>query len=164
MHNLKKSIKSLIASLVIILAHNAGAASTATTTFTVSASVISSCSISASNMAFGNYSLAQLDATSTVTVTCTSGAVVKIGLNAGTGSGATVSARKMASGSNTLSYGLYSDSSRSVNWGNTPGTDTVNTTGTGSAQAFTVYGRVPANQTSPIGTYSDTVTATVTFS
>jgi spore coat protein U-like protein len=164
MYKFKNSLKNLLASCVIILTSSADAASTATTTFTVSASVISSCSISASNMAFGNYSLAQLDATSSVTVTCTSGAVVKIGLNAGTGSGATVSARKMTSGSNSLNYGMYRDSNRSLNWGNTPGTDTVNATGTGSAQAFTIYGRIPANQTSPVGSYSDTITATVTFS
>jgi spore coat protein U-like protein len=164
MYKFKNSLKNLLASCVIILASSADAASTATTTFSVTAAVGSACTIASTNLAFGTYTLAQLDGSSTVTVTCTSGAVVKIGLNAGTGSGATVSARKMASGSNTLNYGLYSDSARSVVWGNTPGTDTVNTTGTGSAQPFTIYGRIPANQTSPVGSYSDTITATVNFS
>ena len=46
-----------------------------------------------------------------------------------TGTGGTVTARKMTSGANTLSYGLYQDIARATNWGNTPGTDTVNTTG-----------------------------------
>ena len=134
----------------------------AATVFTVTASVVASCTIVTTDISFGSYTLAQLDNTSTVTVTCTTGSVGKIGSNAGAGSGATVTARKMTSGANTLSYGLYQDSSRANNWGNTPGTDTVNTTGTGTPQVFTVYGRIPANQTSPIGTY--TITATVNFS
>jgi spore coat protein U-like protein len=47
--------------------------------------------------------------------------------------------------------------------GNTFGTNTVNVTGNGTSQVFTIYGQIPANQTSPIGTYSDSVTATVYF-
>ncbi len=137
---------------------------TANTTFTVNASVVASCTVSATNLSFGNYTLTALNGTSTITTTCTSGSVIKIGLNAGTGTGATVTNRKMTSGSNTLLYTLYQDSARTVNWGNTPGTDTVNSTGTGAAQNFTVYGMIPANQTAPIGTYTDTITVTVTFS
>ncbi|UWX04453.1 spore coat protein U domain-containing protein [Pseudoxanthomonas sp. NC8] len=36
-------------------------------------------------------------------------------------------------------------------------------TGSGSIQALTVYGRVPAQPVSAAGTYSDTVTVTLTF-
>jgi spore coat protein U-like protein len=119
--------------------------------------------VSAGNLAFGNYTGAQVDATSTITVTCTNSSPYKIGLDAGTGSGATVTSRKMTSGGNTLNYSMYSDSGRTTNWGNTVGTDTVSGTGTGSAQNVTVYGRIPASQLSPVGSYSDTVTVTVTF-
>jgi spore coat protein U-like protein len=164
MYNLKKSIKSLAAAMMIVLTNSADAASTATSTFSVTSVVSSVCTIASTNLSFGTYTLVQLDGTSTVTVTCSAGTNFKVGLNAGTGSGATVSARKMTSGSNSLNYGMYRDSNRSLNWGNTPGTDTVNGTGTGSAQAFTLYGRIPANQSSPVGNYSDTITATVTFS
>lgn len=162
--SIKKRALLLASTATLLMGTPITSASSATTTFTVTASVISSCTIAASNLSFGNYTLAQLDSTTTLSVTCTSGSVVKIGLNAGTGTGATVSARKMTYSTNTLNYSLYQDSGRTTNWGNTPGTDTVNTTGTGAAQTFTIYGRIPANQASPIGSYTDTITATVNFS
>ena len=59
-------------------------------------------------------------------------------------------------------YFLYSDSTRTTNWGNTSGT-WVSATGTGVAQVMTVYGRIPANESALIGNYSDTVTVTITF-
>jgi spore coat protein U-like protein len=55
------------------------------------------------------------------------------------------------------------DAGRTVNWGNTVGTDTVAATGTGSAQPFTVFGRIPP-QVSPLAAvYTDTITVTVTY-
>jgi spore coat protein U-like protein len=69
----------------------------------------------------------------------------------------------MKSGSYTLNYSLFSDSARTVNWGNTVGTDTVAGTGNGSGQSIIVYGRLPGGQALNIGTYTDTITATVTY-
>jgi spore coat protein U-like protein len=66
-------------------------------------------------------------------------------------------------GSALLGYSLFSDSARTVNWGQTVGTDTVTGTGNGTAQALTVYGDVPAGQYLAPGSYSDTITATVTY-
>jgi spore coat protein U-like protein len=86
-----------------------------------------------------------------------------IGLDAGTGSGATVAVRKMSNGGNTVNYSLYSDSGRSTVWGNTVGTDTVAATGNGTSQSYTVYGRVPAQTTPAAATYTDTITVTVTY-
>ena len=72
--------------------------------------------------------------------------------------------RKMTGpASAVLSYAMYQDSARSVNWGMTIGTDTVTGTGNGSAQAITVYGQLPAGQYVAPGAYSDTITATVTY-
>jgi len=47
--------------------------------------------------------------------------------------------------------------------GNTVSTDTVAATGNGASQSYTVYGRVPAQTTPAPGTYTDTVTVTVTY-
>ena len=99
--------------------------------------------------------------TSTITVTCTKSAPYNIGLDGGTSGN--VSARTMINGANTVGYQLYSDSGRSTVWGNTIGTNTVASTGTGSSQAFTVYGQVPAQATPPAATYNDTVNVTVTY-
>jgi spore coat protein U-like protein len=35
--------------------------------------------------------------------------------------------------------------------------------GTGTSSDFTVYGRIPARQNASVGSYSDTITVTITF-
>jgi spore coat protein U-like protein len=66
-------------------------------------------------------------------------------------------------GGATLSYAMYQDSGHTTNWGNTVGTDTKSGTGNGSAQTLTVYGNLAAGQYPAAGSYSDTITATVTY-
>lgn len=145
----------------------AAAAQTAQTTMDVSATVVEACVVTATNLAFGFYdptASSPADATSAITVTCTPGTVFSVGLNAGTTSGATVTSRQMASGSNRLGYGLYQDVARTVNWGNTPGTDTPAAATAGlTPSVLTVYGRVPAQQAVAVGSYTDTVTITVSY-
>lgn len=142
-------------------------AATSTASMPVSATVQSACIISASALSFGSYNPTagtDVDATTSVVVTCTSGTSYTVGLSAGTGSGATVSARKMTNSGNTLAYALYQDSSRSINWGNTPGTDTPASAVAGaSAATLTVYGRIHSGQNVPAATYTDTITATVNY-
>jgi spore coat protein U-like protein len=62
-----------------------------------------------------------------------------------------------------LGYKLFSNSGRATNWGNTVGTDTVTGTGTGNSQSLTVYGQVHAGQYFKPGSYTDTITATITY-
>jgi spore coat protein U-like protein len=70
----------------------------------------------------------------------------------------------MTSGSDTLSYSLYQDAGRTTLWGDgSAGTSARSSTGTGTAQTFTVYGRVPSNATAPVGSYTDTITVTATY-
>jgi spore coat protein U-like protein len=107
--------------------------------------------------------VANVDNTSTLQVQCTNTTPYNIGLDAGTGSGATVAARKMSSGANTITYSLYRDSGRATVWGNTVGTNTVSGIGNGASQAYTVYGRVPPQTTPAAATYTDTITVTVTY-
>jgi spore coat protein U-like protein len=121
------------------------------------------CGISASNLNFGNYTGTVLNATTTLQVGCTSGTAYNVGLNAGTATGATVTTRAMQNGTALLNYALYSNSGRTTNWGNTVGTDTVAGTGTGVAQPLTVYGQIAAGLHPTPGTYTDTITAAVTY-
>jgi len=135
-----------------------------TVSFPVTANVPPDCTFSAGNLVFGTYSGAQLDAQSSITLTCTSGTAWNIGLDAGTFAGATVTTRKMTGpGTSSMSYSLFRNSGRTLNWGNTVGTDTLSGTGSGSAQSVSVYGRVPASQNLPAGSYQDTIIATITF-
>lgn len=152
--------------LAFALISNAAQAATATTSFAVSAVVASGCAVTALPLAFGAYDAAgssQLDATTSVTVLCTLGTAYNVGLNAGTGSGATVATRKLTNGANTLNYTLYGDSNHTTVWGNTVGTNTVSGTYTLAQPAYTVYGRIASGQVVPAGTYTDTITVTITY-
>ncbi len=143
---------------------SAATTASASTTFTVSATVQATCLITANPLAFGTYTGLAANATTTIAVTCTNTTPYNVGLDAGLTSGATVSTRQMKGpGTDVLNYGLYQDSTHATNWGSTVGTDTETGTGNGSAQSLTVYGQVPANQYVTPGSYSDTITATVTY-
>lgn len=141
-------------------------ATEATTTFAVSATVLSTCLVAATPLAFGNYdptSGSPLDAANTVTATCTTGTPYNIGLDAGTDTGATVASRKMAYGANLLNYSLYQETGRTTVWGNTIGTDTVSATAGATPTGHTVYGRVFSGQNVPAGLYADTINVTLTY-
>jgi spore coat protein U-like protein len=150
--------------LLAVLPLAPASAATSTVTFAVTATVSTTCFVTANPLNFGPYTGLQLDGTSTIQATCSTGTPYTLGLNQGTGSGATVTSRKMtAGGVEFLNYSLFQDSTRSLNWGDTIGTDTVASTGTGSAQSFTVFGRIPASQFVAAGDYEDTITVTLTF-
>ena len=137
-------------------------------TFTVSVTIAPSCSVSATNLAFGSRGVlsANIDSTATVNVQCTGNTGYNVGLAAGGGTGATTSNRSMTGPAGSVRYGLYQDASRSINWGNNvaaTGGDTVGGTGSGLVQPLTVYGRVPPQATPRQGSYGDTVQVTVYY-
>ncbi|HEY0283229.1 MAG TPA: spore coat U domain-containing protein [Rhizomicrobium sp.] len=146
-----------------------GYAATTTTTFAVTATVLSGCLVTATNLIFGNYSSVSAtptDATSTVTATCSLGVSYTIAADAGIGAGATVAARVMTGtiGGGLLNYLMHSDAARTALWGNgTLGTATVGGTAALLPQSYTVYGRIPINQYPAAGLYTDLVTVTLTY-
>ncbi len=155
---LSKLATAVLGCLVLGLASMpANAATTATASMAVSAAVQATCTVTATPMAFGNYfSNVASTSTSTVSVTCTNLTPYTLGLNAGlTG---TVTARKMTSGANSLNYGLYTDNTYATNFATL-----ASVNGNGAAQVTTVYGQVPAGQYVSVGSYADTITATVTY-
>ena len=123
-----------------------------------------------STLDFGSsgFLTSNLDATTSVSVTCTSGTPYRVGLDAGVGAGATTSSRRMtrtAAPLSTVDYGLYRDAGRSLNWGNDSavGSDTQNGTGSGTAASYPIYGRVPPQATPEPGDYLDTIVLGVVF-
>lgn len=138
--------------------------SVTTTSFPVTVIVEPDCTISAANLDFGTYGRSQLDGQSAISVNCSSGAPYTIGLNQGNFAGATVATRRMSGPSATaLSYSLSTNAARTLNWGNSIGTDTVAGTGSGSTQTVNVFGRIAASQSVVPGGYADTIVATLTF-
>lgn len=136
-------------------------ASTASSNFDVTIQVLSTCSISASNMTFGSITTgttSNTDAASSLTVNCSSNTPYTVSL----GNGNNYSAgRRMTNGEANINYFLYSDSARSTQWNSTL---VKNGTGTGNDQSLDVYGRIPAGQNvANTGAYGDTVVATVTY-
>jgi spore coat protein U-like protein len=161
---IKLVLPAAIGVLVLGLGSTSVFAATVTTTFQVTANVQATCAISATTAAFGSYTGVVSDTTSIVTVTCSNTTTYNIGLNAGLGTGATVTNRAMTGpNSALLNYGLFQDAAHSVNWGDTVGTDTVTGTGDGLAQTVTIFGQVSAGQFVAPGAYLDTITATITF-
>ncbi len=165
----------LAVSLVAGLTGSAIAA-TAAANLQVTATVSAACTATTTDLAFGTYNPiagANHDATGTVSATCTSGTDYNIALNAGTNpstAGDVMTRRMKDAGSNYLSYQIYLDNTRSTVWGDgtsgvlNPSNSTF-FTGTGSAQSYTAYGRIPVtagNTAAPEGSYTDTVVVTVT--
>lgn len=142
-------------------------AETDTTTFEVTATVNDVCSISATNLNFGVYDpgAGDLDGTSTLTATCTENTSYNIGLDAGTNSASAVATtRAMDDGASSyLDYELYRESGHTTVWGDEPGVDTLDGTAVGGDETHTVYGQIPGGQYVPAGSYSDTITVTITY-
>lgn len=140
-------------------------AATDSTTMAVTATVLTACTVAATPLAFGNYdpTAGNTDATATVTVICTGGTPYNVQMSQGT-NGVSVSNRRLLSGvSDYLSYALYRDASRTQNWGETNGTDTVSGTGVISGNTHTVYGRIASGSSAVAGAYADTITVTVSY-
>ena len=103
------------------------------------------------------------DQTSTIQLHCPTGTPWRVGLD--DGSHALGTTRRMAGpNGHHLRYELYRDPQRSQRWGGKAiASDNSLGTGTNATQSLTVYGRVPAQPTPVPGSYSDTVTITLTF-
>lgn len=115
----------------------------------------------ATDLDFGNAAAltANRDQTSAIQLQCPTGTAWRVGLDNGINAVGTT--RRMASGTNRITYELYRNTGRTQRWGNTSGTEATGT-GNNTLQSLTVYGRVPA-QASVGGTYSDTITVTLTY-
>ena len=156
----------LAAAAALAFAVGGAGAATTTSTFQVRATITATCAIlAAPDLDFGSLGVltANADQSSTIQVQCTDTTPYNIGLNAGTGSGASVATRKLSNGGAVINYSLYTDNARSTVWGNTIGTDTVAATGNGASQSYIVYGRIPPQSTPAPGSYTDLITVTVTY-
>ncbi len=133
----------------------------------VTANVIGNCLVTTGDVAFGNYdpvganAATPADATGYVELTCSQGVVATIAMGGGQNYGA--SSRRMV-GPNTamLNYALYQDANRTTPWLTNPGL-ALGAAPSTAPRRLTVYGRLPAGQDQPVGSYLDTVLVTVTF-
>lgn len=152
-----------LALIAVVLPFGPAAATTSTTTFLLTMAVQATCTVSASPLAFGSYSGVQIDSTATITATCTNTTPYYINCDGGLNYGAGFYPRMHGSDGTLINYYAYRDAARTQNWGNTYNADGVSATGSGTPQNFTLYGRVAGGQYGTPGSYTDTLTITVTY-
>lgn len=121
-----------------------------------------SCTVSSSGVAFGAYDptdAADTRGTGTVRLSCDASVSASVALSGGGGS--TID-HAMSNGVSQLGYALYADAQRSTIWGDgTGGSQTVSFDGTAVDHA--IYGAIPARQRVTAGSYTDTITLTVSY-
>lgn len=152
----------------------AALAATDTSDMAVSIEIQNACEITANPLDFGVQTGvdAAIDDATTVELDCSAiDSDVAISFDVGAGSAATFASRKMTNANgDTIDYSLFVDSARTSPLGD--GIDGAalvtdrdgNSGSTGTVQTFDVYGRVFASQgPKPVGSYTDTVVATVEF-
>ncbi|HVC28965.1 MAG TPA: spore coat U domain-containing protein [Gammaproteobacteria bacterium] len=135
----------------------------------VSIAHAATCTVATNNFNFGNYDVMNAAATivtgtNLITVKCTRGkGTMTVDLSTG-GSG-NYFPRAMKSGTNILTYNLYTTASLTTVWGNgTGGTaDVVQTFKNKSTTTLNVYGQIAAQQNVVPGAYGDSITVTVSF-
>ena len=155
--------------IVLALCGSTQAATAASTTFGVSASVAANCLVTANNNAFGSYDgTAAKSASQDLKVRCTNNLPYTVKLSSGGGSFAQ---RLLSNGTDTLQYNLFTQAGFTTVWGDgTGGTVSVPGVGAGMSatkeQTHTIFGSLPnsaANQDAPVGSYTDTITVTVEY-
>jgi len=167
--------------LVIILFYTSVSyADTASTSFTVSATINKGCAFGSSlanpvtdlgTINFGSMPTipSNLDVTSTsnagsVAITCTAGITVSIAMDYGI-HGGNATQRYMANSANTgtLAYQLYQDAAHSQVWGSGSLAKTVSNFPS-TTQIYPVYARLFSTATLPVAAnYTDTITVTITY-
>jgi spore coat protein U-like protein len=175
------ALASLFGMGAAVLASNPANAGSAPANLSVTASVAANCTISTSAVAFGPYdpivtnAATALNGNGSVTIACTKGSAPAITLDLGANAVATQRNMKITGGgSDVLGYQLFQPPNT------TPGTACTfpgsTVWGTSVAQTFTptspaskasrtynVCGTVSAGQDVNVGSYQDTVVATVNF-
>lgn len=143
-------------------------AQTATANLNVTATVANKCTITTNAVSFGtydpvvNHASTPLDASGSVVIACTKGAS---GTRIDLGQGSHYSSgRRMQAGTEFLGYELYSNSGHTTVWGSGVGAGVSPSAAPSIApRTFEVFGRVAAGQDVGVGSYTDTVVATINF-
>ena len=164
----RKSLVTLAtASLAFALALPTGAA-TVTDNFTVSATVNATCTITANDLVFGAYDISSGTdhvVNTTLDLDCTAALPYAVALSVGSYSttfDCTNPVRRMFGATNGAYLNYTLGHSSVANWG-CDTTNDVEGTGVVGADTLTVIGTIPFGQAVIGDSYSDDITATVTF-
>jgi len=166
-----KQIQAALAAVFCAASFSSMAASTSTNVG-VTTTVIANCTVTSTPIAFGNYdslSATPTTATGSVALTCSQGTAPSVAVGDG---GNFLATRRMTDGTSFLPYSIYRPTAT------TPGatcagaaTDYPNTTPglalpaapSTAPRTFNLCGSIAAGVSVPVGSYTDTVLATITF-
>lgn len=153
---------------MLVFAQQTGAATTATSSaFNVTGTIEATCTVLAETHQFGSIAIPTpdeppIDSVSAIRVTCPPTVGYTVSLSFGDNPQGTQ--RRMNWNGNLINYNLYVDTTRTSIWGDGTGNSVVSGGGgTGTEQRLSVYGRIQPKQSGPPGTYSDTITVTITY-
>lgn len=128
-----------------------------------------SCTVAATSVAFGTYTPMQtsaLEANGTININCTGAVFDTATVSLSPGLSGTYTTRTLTSGASKLDYNLYTSSADSAVWGNGSGSSSTVQTLIwffAPTATLTVYGAVASGQDPAPGTYTDTITVTVSY-
>lgn len=126
------------------------------------------CTLTTQAVAFGNYN--PLNAaprnrtTRIITAVCNGKGTLTAALSTGQSNSYTPRYMISASTSDQLDYNLYTDATRTSIWGDgTGGSQMVSRNFRNNTVRLLAYGQIPAMQNVAAGTYTDLITATISF-
>jgi spore coat protein U-like protein len=146
--------QALCASLLAVAAHTSLAATSCTFT-------------SVSPASFGVYDVFATqpnnNGVGSLTIDCKGSGNDNFEVTLSTGQSHSYTTRTMGSRANHLDYNLYTGADRSAVWGDGHGGSQLLTVRKNKATTLSVFGQIPAGQDAAVGTYTDSIVATVTF-
>jgi spore coat protein U-like protein len=170
----RNAVRTTLAVALAAAAFNASAAGSQTASVGVSTTVITNCSVTATAISFGNYDVLAATATTatgSLALVCSQGTTPKVYL--GHGGFYNAGMRRMNDGgTNHLPYSIYKPTSNAAGAACTGATTPYDEVAPGNSlpaapsvasRTFNLCGSIAAGIDVPVGTYSDTVLATVDF-
>jgi spore coat protein U-like protein len=131
-------------------------------------SALADCSFrSVTDVGFGAYNvfdtLPNASGVGSITIKCQGGPGNAYDVTLSTGQSHSYTSRFMNSGTNTLTYNIYTSASRSIVWGDGHGGSSSQTAYKNSTTTLSLFGQIPAGQDVATGMYTDNLIATVNF-
>lgn len=119
------------------------------------------------NVSFGAYNvyaaLPNNNGVGSLTINCNNQGSATKNVTLSTGQSNSYASRIMSSGVNHLNYNLYTNSARTTVWGDGTGGSNIMTVSRNGSTTLSIYGTIPAGQDASVGSYTDSITITVTF-
>jgi spore coat protein U-like protein len=125
------------------------------------------CTVGEGSIAFGSLlgfaSTAAHNTSGAFSITCTTNAPFTLALDRGLGRSVGSRLMTLSGGNATIRYQIYQDAAHSTIFGDGTIGSARGGVGTGTAQLIDLFGQIPSQNISAVGTYSDSISVTTVF-